>query len=604
MSHMQVQKPMIPIVQAPEAYGKHDDTLLTSMLSQQLIEDVVQSPMAAGAHIGYFDKFNTGYECFVHYPALQKYADESARYSDHPVIFNELVKANTSDIASTRSDVSLSGSNYDAENDYHSIQAMLVEDSNDIHPKQHVKLEPAVLHGLRTHDIDNNTGSHFVQTPCEIPSKAAAISRMPLEPLAGVIQSEQQEKWMTPEPYAISGTDKENTFDIPLSVGLSKNDSGYTSIIEEPEYARQKYPIELEKVSLSGLSNDQSSVDDTFDTTQSRLPVVYSEEWMLADELKAQADLQEHMFTSDVDSCYQDASESMSDNHIPQKGDDGNQLMRGLVSYEKSNVSPNWLNIGVLPGVKSDMKLYDDAVSEPEEEIMESGDLEFGLEAFPLVGVSNNQDIPLKNWLNTDNLSGVQHEMTAVYDNAQAEIPNDYIDPEIVSDMQQELDMLSGIRMDMPPAKNWLNVDLSVYEKSNPCDNVHQPVSKEESQMLKKSSSTINDATSPKDKDDIETPFPSKKDDTTKSKHHDATFDLPELTEPGKPPCEEKSKALPPLPTSTAHSSDDDEQSVASFGSIQPSTIPGLPKKQPPHHNMIVERANWPIMTDVADCKD
>lgn len=680
-SHKQAQKPMIPIVQAPETYGKLDSNLMMSMLSQQLTEGAAQTPLVGELNILYFDnddekengiEFGTGYDCFVHCPSFDKYSDEGGTYNDdHRVIFTGLVESNNNDDASNGSNASLFESNHDAEDDHRTLHNMLVQVPEDLRPKRHMELEPVALHGLQMHDIDSDKGSHFVQTPSTMPSKKDTIIHTYVGSLTGV-QPEQdhhvtfeQDKRMMPKSYdTLSNDDKENTFALPLSVGLSKSDSGYTSIVEEPDYVRYKSPIELEKVSLSGLQsngNDQESADVAFDATQSKLPLVNFEEWMSSDKMKAQAGLQEHMLKNwlttesltgvDTASCYQDASETMPDEYDQDKENHDSQWMHGLASYDEPSVCKNLLNIDVLPGVKSDMQLYDDAVPERGK----SEELEYWRQAFPLVGVSNNEDIPLKNWLNTGNLHGVQQEGTALYESdAQGEVPSDSFEP-LELDVQHELEMLSGIQMDVtdkPSTKNRRDAEMlygidPISSKSAgdsiPYNDV-QPMSKEDTQTLKKPlSSNIDDTsfTTPPPKDrlksstllgsqtlhdsyatpeaftherSIEATFQNKNGDMTpKEPMHqrqraatmDATSDLPELTDPGKPPCEEKSKALPPLPTSTAHSSDDDEQSVASFGSIQPPVMPVLPKKQSPHHdNMIIEREHWPIMTDVTDCKE
>lgn len=662
-SYKQPQKPLIPIVQASETYGKLDSTFTDS---------AAQTPMVGDLHTNYIDdngemhkkngiEFVTGYDCFVHCPSFDKHSDEGGIYNDdHRAIFTGLVKT---DDASNGSNVS----NHDAEEDHRTLHNMLVQVPKDTWPKRHMDLEPVALHGLDTHDVVSDKGSHFVQTPFTMPFKKDTIIHTYPGSLTGVQPEKdhhvmfEQEKRVMPESY----DNEENTSTLPSSAGLSKSDSGYTSIVEEPDYVRHKSPIELEKVSLSGIqpnSNNDGSADAAFNATQSKFPLVDLEEWMLSNyEMKPQAGLQEHILKNwlktesltgvDTASCYQDASESMPDEYDQDKGNHDSQLMHGLLPYDEPSACKNWLDIDVLPGVKSNTQLHDDAVPE----LDQHEDREYWRQAFPLVGVSNNnEDIPVKNWLNLGNLHGVQQETTAVYESdAQHGVFGESFES-LESDMQHELEMLSGIRMDvndMPPTKNWLDVEMltgidPISSKSAgdsiPSDDV-QPMSKEDTQTLKKPLPRNIDDTffSSKPRKDrlrsstlpgsqilhelygapnafthvhsIEATQNKKGDMTPKESKHqrqravtmDATSDLPELTDPGKPPCEEKSKALPPLPASTAHSSDDDEQSIASFGSIQPPAMPVLPKKQSPHHNnMIIEREHWPIMTDVADCKE
>ncbi|KAI7874412.1 hypothetical protein K492DRAFT_200008 [Lichtheimia hyalospora FSU 10163] len=673
LSEKESQKPSVPIIQLPETYGKYGDSL-----------SAVQSSTMGDLHTKYYDndeitkedgiEFITGYNCFVHYPTFDKFSDKGGIYNDDRLTFTGLVKASNNGAGSNGSDVSLSGLSHDMEYEHSTMHTMLVQDPKYIRPRQHAELDPIVLHGVRTWNNDNDNDLHFVQSPGGMACKDATTTHMHQGSLAG-IQSKQNDRLMVeeeicmaPQSHKILRNDDEDIFDTPFSIGLRKSDSGYAGLVEEPDYARHKYP---RKLSLSGLqlnTNDQGSVDVDFNATQSRVPIVYSEELMLSDELKAQADLQEHMLkswlnteypagvSSDSISRYQDASESIPDGHCQHVGNYNNQVMHGLVSYEKPNVCRNRLNIDLLAGVKPELKLYEDAVPDLEHEYMESKDLEYFRQDFPLAGVSN-QNIPIKSWVNADNLPGVQRDKTIVYENASDEMPIDYIDP-FKSDMQHELELLSGIRTDvndMTPTKNGIDAAIltgidplsfsSLHENvgdSIPSGDM-QAVPKEETRAFNRSlSNTIEDSsfmvasskdmlksstlstmqTSPEltktskplmhddyieptlqnKMDNIATPEP--KNSEQHATTMDTTLDLPELTDPGNSPCEEKDKALPPLPTSTAQSSDEDDQSVVSFGSIQPPAVFGLPKKQSPHRNMIVERENWPIMADVADCKE
>lgn len=256
-----------------------------------------------------------------------------------------------------------------------------------------------------------------------------------------------------PEKISLTGMSQQQQINVPLKNWL--NIGNLVGVTADKEVSLYEAPVDIPK----------EDVEQPVDLEQFRcafpLPGVISDSqltlknWLNIGSLPGTV--------GSAVSLYESPASTMPEDYIQpsEDMDDGRSPMLGMINSD-DKVLKNWLNTGALPGTLADDLLYEhpvDVKDEPPK--LKKSELKQLRKPVPLPGIKNDDNVHLKNWLNTSALPGIRTTESSrfIYDNPGDDIPIDFI--QVQEDMQQELTSLSGTIADVPktPLKNWLSID-------------------------------------------------------------------------------------------------------------------------------------------------
>ncbi|CDH58422.1 hypothetical protein RO3G_02065 [Lichtheimia corymbifera JMRC:FSU:9682] len=266
-----------------------------------------------------------------------------------------------------------------------------------------------------------------------------------------------------PEVISLTGMSQQQQIEAPLKnwlnignlVGVTadKEMSLYEAPVDMPKEEDVVQEVDLEQyrcaIPLSGVSDSELTIS--------------LKNWLNMNALPGTL--------GSIVSVYESPSSTMPDDYIQPSldMDDGRSPMLGMIASDEKTLK-NWLNMGALSGTVASGLLYEhpiEAKDEPPK--LKKSELKQLRKPVPLPGIKN-ENVHLKNWLNTSALPGIRTTESSrfIYGNPGDDIPTDYI--QVQEDMQQELTSLSGTVADIPktPLKNWLSIDdLPGIQKDN-----------------------------------------------------------------------------------------------------------------------------------------
>lgn len=295
-----------------------------------------------------------------------------------------------------------------------------------------------------------------------------SIKEQPMDTLPTVQlpwrESEMPMMKFVPEEISLTGMSQQQQMEAPLKnwlnignlVGVTADKEMsliYEAPVDMPKEEEEVQEVDLEQyrcaIPLSGVSDSELTTS--------------LKNWLNMDTLPGTV--------GSIVAVYESPSTTMPDDYIQPSldMDDGRSPMLGMIASDEKTLK-NWLNMGALSGTVASGLLYEhpiEAKDEPPK--LKKSELKQLRKPVPLPGIKN-ENVHLKNWLNTSALPGIRTTESSrfIYGNPGDDIPSDYI--QVQEDMQQELTSLSGTIADIPktPLKNWLSIDdLPGIQKDN-----------------------------------------------------------------------------------------------------------------------------------------
>lgn len=275
-------------------------------------------------------------------------------------------------------------------------------------------------------------------------------------------ESEMPMMKFVPEEIALTGMSQQQQIEVPLKNWL--NIGSLVGVTANKEMSLYEAPVEMPK----------EDVVEEVDLEQYRcaIPLSGVSDSELTTSLKNWLNMEALPGTlGSIVSIYESPATTMPDGYIQPSldMDDGRSPMLGMITSDDKTLK-NWLNMGALSGTVASGLLYEQPIDTKDEPPkLKKSELKQLRKPVPLPGIKN-ENVHLKNWLNTSALPGIRTTESSrfIYGNPGDDIPTDYI--QVQEDMQQELTSLSGTIADIPkaPLKNWLSIgDLPGIQKDN-----------------------------------------------------------------------------------------------------------------------------------------